>query len=318
MASTSFSIRVAAQRSGLSEHLIRIWERRYAALRPGRSETGRRVFTQEDVERLRLLGQAVKEGHRIGEVATWTDEQLRAQLGVAPGVVSPAGQRSSGVEAELIGELLQAVRAYQASPFDDLLDRSQVLFGGHGALEKVMIPFLRRLGDAWASGELTAAHEHFASERLRGRLLNYSAPFAEAADAPLLISATPSGQLHDLGAALVVAYARHLGWRTLFLGAGLPAAELAGAVHQTKARVLALSLIHPGDDSKLASFLMDLRRYLPLGCALMVGGRSAPAYEESIRASGARMIDTLSALRGLLEEERSRPRPLNRGEASLP
>ena len=70
-------------------------------------------------------------------------------------------------------------------------------------------------------------------------------------NAPVLVVATPSGQLHELGALLVGAAAANLGWHVTYLGASLPAAEIAGAALQNRARAVALSLVYPEDDPTL-------------------------------------------------------------------
>jgi len=62
-------IQVAARRSGLTSDVIRAWERRYRAVEPGRSATNRRLYSDDDVERLLLLGQVTRAGRRIGDVA---------------------------------------------------------------------------------------------------------------------------------------------------------------------------------------------------------------------------------------------------------
>ena len=58
-ASTLFPIRYAADQTGLSQHVIRVWERRYGVVEPERSGTNRRLYTEADIKRLHLLKKAV-------------------------------------------------------------------------------------------------------------------------------------------------------------------------------------------------------------------------------------------------------------------
>ncbi|MBM3756002.1 MAG: cobalamin B12-binding domain-containing protein [Acidobacteria bacterium] len=81
----------------------------------------------------------------------------------------------------------------------------------------------------------------------------------------------PPGQLHELGALLAGAAAANLGWHVTYLGPSLPAAEIVGAARQNHARAVALSLVYPEDDPRLAVELAALRQSLPPEIALLAG-----------------------------------------------
>ena len=70
-------MRFVAQKTGLSPHVIRVWERRYAVVAPNRSGSNRRLYTDDELERLNLLAQACRCGHNIGNIAQLPDERLR-------------------------------------------------------------------------------------------------------------------------------------------------------------------------------------------------------------------------------------------------
>jgi len=122
--------------------------------------------------------------------------------------------------------------------------------------------------------------------------------------APVLIVATPAGQVHELGALLVAATAVHCGWRVTYLGASLPAAEIAGAAQLSRARAVALSLVYPEDDPQLEGELVRLREALPPQTALLVGGRAMSAYPKALDKTDAVMIDTLVQLGSILDDLR--------------
>ena len=114
--------------------------------------------------------------------------------------------------------------------------------------------------------------------------------------APALVVATPAGQVHELGALLVGATAANLGWQVIYLGASLPAAEIAGAARQRRARAVALSLVYPEDDPKLEGELSRLRESLPTEVPLLVGGRASLAYREHLEKIGAITMENLTHL----------------------
>jgi methylmalonyl-CoA mutase cobalamin-binding subunit len=126
------------------------------------------------------------------------------------------------------------------------------------------------------------------------------------------VVATPSGQIHELGALLVGAAAANLGWRVTYLGAGLPAAEIAGATKQSGARAVALSLVYPEDGPQLAAELVRLRGSLPAGVPLLVGGRAMPAYAAALNKIKAIKIKDLAHLGETLDALRAPSRKTKR------
>ncbi len=95
---------------------------------------------------------------------------------------------------------------------------------------------------------------------LRTYLTSTAQSFAASGNEPVLIVATPAGQLHELGALLAATAAAHVGWQVIYLGASLPAPEIAGAAQQRGARAVALSLVYPENDSRLEGELVRLRQ----------------------------------------------------------
>jgi methylmalonyl-CoA mutase cobalamin-binding subunit len=159
----------------------------------------------------------------------------------------------------------------------------------------------------WREGLITSAHEHFATARLRGYLAQSPAIFAPSGREPVLIVATPPAQLHEIGALLVSATAANLGWRVIYLGASLPAAEIAGAAAQHQARAVALSLVFPDDDPSLEPELIRLRELLPTHTTVIAGGRATAAYASVLERIGAVQITDLNTFATLLDQLRRRP-----------
>ncbi len=73
-------IRVAAARAGLTPHRIRQWERRYELVSPNRDGSGHRLYSHEDIVRLRLLGRAVEAGRRISDVVSLNNAELNRMV----------------------------------------------------------------------------------------------------------------------------------------------------------------------------------------------------------------------------------------------
>jgi DNA-binding transcriptional MerR regulator/methylmalonyl-CoA mutase cobalamin-binding subunit len=311
MSSSLSPIKVVALRTGLSAHVIRIWEKRYGAVAPDRTGTNRRLYSDADLERLTLLRQLTQAGQSIGLVAKLPTEKLRelASASVAVSPPRPGTGTPADAAAALLADCVAAVQALDARAMEESLRRAEIELGSQGMLQRVAAPLAQTLGERWRSGTLTAAHEHFASAVLRTHLALAAKPFAAGSSEPALLVATPAGQLHELGALLVGALAANLGWQVTYLGASLPAAEIAGAARQRQARAVALSLVYPEDDPRLEGELTRLRELLPPEVPIIVGGRALPAYRDICNRIGARQTEDLAQMGGLLDRLRRTTTP---------
>lgn len=177
-----------------------------------------------------------------------------------------------------------------------MLSRASVKLGQQGLIRHVLAPFVHAVGELWKDGTITAAHEHFASALVRTFLTSSAKPFAAGQNQPKLLVATPAGQLHELGAILAAATAVNSGWVVTYLGASLPAAEIAGAALQSHALAVALSIVYPEDDAGLPQELERLRGYMGPDVALLMGGRAASAYRSTLDRIGALVCRDLEEL----------------------
>jgi methanogenic corrinoid protein MtbC1 len=300
-------ILIAAKRAGITQHLIRAWEKRYDAVSPDRTDTNRRLYSGDEIERLRLLGVLTKLGHRIGDIARQPTPALM-HLAATDG----RGKTSAATEPlnqSNINAALDAIKNMDSEALEEILNRNTVALGQRGILEKLISPLTRRIGDMWIDGSLSAAHEHFATHILRMFLLKSTRAYAEGTNAPVMIVTTPVGQLHELGAAMVAAYARDLGWRVLYLGASLPAADIAHAAKVNRALAVILSIVHPTDDAALPGELKLLHKLLSKKTTLIVGGESAFAYAPLLDEPGIIVTNDLDEFSLHLARLRRNPRP---------
>jgi len=290
----------------LTAHVIRIWEKRYQAVRPERTGTNRRLYSDAQIERLSLLRSITRAGHSIGPIAKLPTEKLRnlaAENETTDGRLVRATGGTTG-KLSILNECIAAVEKLDSRVLEDALKRGATELGAQGLLQRVIAPLAQTIGELWRDGSITAAHEHFASAVIRVFLGHAAKPFAGSGNAPVLIVATPTGQIHELGALLVGAAAANLGWHVTYLGASLPAAEIAGAARQNRARAVALSLVYPEDDPRLEGEIIRLRESLPMEVTLLAGGRAMPAYREALDKIGATQIKDLAHFCSTLDELR--------------
>ena len=169
-------------------------------------------------------------------------------------------------------------------------------------LDCIVGPLLTVIGNGWHEGRFPPANGHLATTIIR-RVLNWMTDYpTPGEDAPVIIVGTPAFQMHDLGAMLAATAAAGSGWRVTYLGASLPAQELVRAARLAKADTVALSIVHPTDDTRVSSDLREIRANLPEQTALIVGGAGARVYADVLAEIGAERMGSISELRVWLHE----------------
>lgn len=186
---------------------------------------------------------------------------------------------------------------------NDLLRRAAAILGVSAFLERVAAPFLRRIGDEWHAGRLTPAQEHLASSLLHDIIVEQMRSFSQGNGAPRLLVATPAGERHAIGAALVGASAAVGGWNVIYLGADLPAAEIAAAAIAADVRMVALSIIYVDDRERVLGEVRALRVRLPATVALIAGGSGAALLARELSAGGVRVDGNVAVLSEALQDD---------------
>lgn len=294
--SRGYSIKTAAQLSGLTPVTIRTWENRYGLVRPERSDGNQRLYSDGDIERLRLLARCVEAGYRIGRIAEEDNEALISLL------QSSGGEERHSILPSLETSLAAAERAVLAldgAALEDILTRAFIAEGPLSTLEALIAPLMTRLGQGWHEGRYRISHEHLASAVVRTLLGNELRSRQNQHAASVAVVSTLSGQAHELGALSAALAAATAGYRVLYLGTNMPADEILHAVEESKARVLLLSITFPAAAALVRQALDTLRRYIPDHCRLYLGGPSARFFGEAgdtiVDAGLASLVEILTS-----------------------
>jgi DNA-binding transcriptional MerR regulator len=255
-----------SRRSGVSPELLRAWERRYGLLQPERTAGGLRLYTGDDLDRVRAMQRHMENGLDAREAADLAREAARGR--VAGAALDPAAERAH------LARVMDAFDEPAAQArIDDLLARTTI----DALLSEIVIPYLRELGQRWESGEVSIAQEHFASNLLRGRLLGLARGWGRGAG-PRALLACPEGERHDLGLIAFGLALRERGWRIDYLGSDTPLASIAETAEAIEPDLLVLSAVAPEP-------LADLRS-LPRAQRVAVAGPGARGSDADLVLTG--------------------------------
>lgn len=303
-------IRVAAGRAGLTPSVVRVWEARYGAVEPGRTESGQRRYSDLDVERLRLLREATAAGRRIGDVATAGEDDLQAMVDEdrRAGVPVPLAASGGDLRVErIVATCLAAVEKSDDRLLRRELERAVLTLTPPELIDAVVGPLMKRIGEMWFDEKIDPAHEHLATVVVRQVLTEAVLGKGETDPDRKLVVATPSGQVHEIGALEAAVSAAGEGWSVVYLGTNLPAAAIARAARESQARAVALSVVYPALDPELVSEIRALRDALDQQVVLVVGGRAALENRDRLERFGIEVLEGFSSFRSALQRLITRP-----------
>jgi methanogenic corrinoid protein MtbC1 len=247
--------------TGLSADVVRVWERRYGFPVPVRLPSGHRRYRQEDLHQLRLMAEAVAQGHRPSLVARTGEAALKRLL------IPKDNPR--------VERLFEAVTILETDGMRGLLKESIDELGWKPFLQQVVAPLLDRVGMAWAEGAIDIHHEHLVTEVLEDLLRQLRLDCRILPGLGSVLLSTLPGERHRLGLLMAaLAYASQ-GVRTELLGVDLPVASIAQAARALKVDRVAISLSIQSSGETTRRLLMDLKDRLPAGCHLLIGGQGA-------------------------------------------
>lgn len=298
-----FSIGYVSLQTGLSTHVIRAWERRYAAVTPGRSDGGRRLYTRADIARLALLKRLLDAGHRISSIAGLDREalaELIATRAAGAAASEPGGTGSAlpdKLPDKLIDHCLQAARALDSDRLYRTLQDGLLHYSRQAFIETVVGPFMHRVGRQWAEGTLRIVHGHLAAGVVHTLLNGMLNPCSDGTcGRPRMLIAAPAGQHCYLGAMAVAVAAQDHGWQALMPGHNLPAEEIAAACATFAPRWVVLSITCRVDDDFTANELSRLSELVGGRCRIVVGGQASRHYRSQVEAFGGKVYGTLKEM----------------------
>lgn len=295
-----------SRQTGLSAHVIRAWEKRYGAVQPGRTSTGRRLYSDSDIQHLKLLQQAAGIGHRIAQLSELDDKTLQEIAGKRMTSAVQMGDLHTAHTApeEFLEACRAAVNDLDEQAFETTLNQAAVLLTRPMLFEDVILPLVVEIGERWLEGKLKIINEHMASSILVSFLRDMLSAYRPMPPMPKMVVATPANHWHELGALIAAIVAAEGGWGVYYFGPNLPAEEIAAAAVYKNAAVVALSIVYHETEGQTLREIKRLRRYVAKDVIIIVGGRGVESYQETLKQINVSLSQNISEFRHIIEKLR--------------
>jgi MerR family transcriptional regulator, light-induced transcriptional regulator len=264
-----YRIKTVASLTGVPRTTLLAWERRYSIVAPERLSNGYRAYSDADVALLSAVKVLVDEGLKVSEAVSRVREQGRK---VSPELETRGPSGPTRLRESLMAQLL----AFDRSGALEQLARTPH-FSYRVLLSSVYEPLLVELGEGWEAGRYTIAQEHFASgfcrEQIQGMLVALD---LGPSHGPRVVLAGFPGDTHELPLLIVATHLALRGQRVTWLGADVPAEDLASAVVSALASLVCVSVVLRRTVGVVEHYCRALRLALPEDTRLVVGGPGLP------------------------------------------
>lgn len=296
-----FSIQFVSKITGVNPHTLRAWEKRYNAITPKRDDNGRRLYYQEDIDKLKLLFKLCNMGNPISDIANLNIDELSSIHNRAVG--GKVSSKSMGMSEpidyhSMLQKLILALQFYKLDVISHELDKVKNNISVREFSLNVLVPLLQEVGAMCSTGMLSIAQEHALSAILKfhvGKILFDYAEEAPLIDVPIVIAA-PEGEMHEFGVLIAALLCKHYGVKFYYLGNNLPAESLAQCANQIDAKMIILG-ISKNMESKhpqhVIKYVEELHGQLR-NTQIMLGGFSQTP--QSLKILGIDFIPTLNML----------------------
>ena len=284
-----------AKLTGLSKDVIRIWERRYGLVTPSRSSNRYREYSDQEVALLRFVKAQMEQGATIGALAAEGCDLLVARMQFA----TPVSAEEQQPHDRLLDELIGSLDPLDKAGFERRLNGAVAVIPFEEALQRILLPLQRRVGELWHQGQLNIAVEHYVTKVIQQKMFSVMSQLPVNEFGSRVVIGCPAGESHEIGAQAVAYLAATRGCHVYYLGPNLPSSDLLAFCDRVKPDLVLLSITEAKSDAEARQQLKELEvvsAYWPVA----VGGQGARAMGDLFRDTKIELLDDLTSLHSRL------------------
>lgn len=271
----SFTIKDLSNLSGIKAHTLRIWEQRYSFLKPNRSFTNIRYYSNEELKTILNIALLNKYGFKISHIDKMSSAEMAEKILLL--------NQQEAQQEKIINDLVNHMISMDMDAFSQSLD----IFINARGLEKMIMnlifPFLEKVGILWLTNHINPAQEHLVSNMLRQKLIagiENCKPADKKGKKVLLF--LPEGEYHELGLLFIHFLLKRKGVSVIYMGANLPLEDLEFVVTHKKPDYIYCHLTSLGSNFHFDKFLFNLeQKFKPI--PIIISGKITHNYEKKIK-----------------------------------
>ena len=290
----AYRIKTVASMTGLSTHLIRKWEERYNLVHPQRGPNGYRTFTEDDVQFLLYLKSQLTNGETIGQLAESGETHLRqAMRNTSLGCPNIPNQ----FQAEGL-KVLQAAQTHDVDAIQRTIASWILQLGLEEAMEGIVFPVLRFIGELWHQGRISNSAENSVSRIIRQQLIDQLRKDWSSGQAHALIACVP-GDYHEIAPLTATLLLQKRGWQATYLGPDVSFEVLQLALRRRHPDLMILSSTTEPDFQAVQSWIETIVHLFQPHCRVMAGGAGFRGLSDLLSKNGIAYLKQVNKVMAL-------------------
>lgn len=302
-----YNIGMVTRMTGISMATLRAWERRYAFPELARTSGGHRLYTENDVLRLRWVKARIEDGMQTAQAihALFVQEERGAATYLPmPFETTASTTNASTALNSLEQKLLEALLERHLDRADQVMGEALACSTPEDLILHMIAPALAEIGEAWFDKRTTITTEHFATNYLRQRLLMWMLNGPPPQSRPPVILACAPGEWHEGSLLILGALLRRRRIPVAYLGQAVPLTDLSAFIRDIHPQMVILVAMLEETAAQLTEWPQWMPEAASSGKPLIgFGGRVFTQHPEwRVRMPGLYLGDTLEAGLQKIEE----------------
>jgi DNA-binding transcriptional MerR regulator len=290
----AFTIKDLENLSGIKAHTIRIWEQRYSFLKPQRTSTNIRYYSNQELKIILNISLLNKFGYKISHIARMTDTEIREKILALTNVEAQ--------QERIVNDLIHAMVDLRLEEFEQILDNYILVRGIEKTITHIIFPFLVRIGILWLTSHVNAAQEHIVTNIIRQKMIvgiETSVSHVKVNKSVLLF--LPESEFHELGLLFTHYLLKCRGVSVFYLGASVPLDDIEYMVKMKKPDYVYSHLTAVSHSFNMEKFLQQLVKKVDQA-GIVISGPVTRSYDRKVpprvffKRSVQELIEFISAL----------------------
>ncbi len=215
----AFTIKDLENLSGIKAHTIRVWEQRYSFIKPRRTQTNIRFYSNDELKTILNIALLNKYGYKISHIDKMPPDEIRTKI------VSLS--QAQAQQERIVNELIQYMVDLDIEGFESVLDNYIVARGIDKTITQVIFPYMERIGILWLTNHINPAQEHLVTNIIRQKLIvGIEGLHSRIHVEQSVLLFLPEGEHHELGLLYMYYLLKSRGINTWYLGANVPVKDI--------------------------------------------------------------------------------------------
>ena len=290
----SFTIKDLENLSGIKAHTIRIWEQRYSFLKPSRTGTNIRFYSNEELKRLLNVALLNKFGFKISHIDKMNEAEICDKI--------LSLNQQEALQDRIVNTLIQNMVDLDIEAFEEELDDFIATKGIEKSISQIIFPFLEKIGILWLTNHINPGQEHLVTNVIRQKLI----VGIESIKSNIKINKSvllflPQTEYHELSLLFMNYMLKNKGVTTIYLGCSIPLKDVEYLVQLKKPDYIYTHLTSVGPKFNFDKFIATLSKNFPQ-TPVIISGHLTNTYENKIlppiifKKSYAEVMEFLASL----------------------